>query len=196
MNAVGLEALSTFWDWAQSNCFQTGLQSLILFLKKLKSLLRAEGWYCYEQNQGFCPRSAESPNNCPFVYKESSGLKWCGYYRSEVDLEVYFQSVLARRGFQWSLHLWQNCSAGCFGTSPWHGIMLPELTGRGEGISGTNQNFCKVQQRYRTSHFLLFFFKTSSLREIEQPHHPQTWHAECEHAGLRAPNSSFSSSGF
>lgn len=131
------------WGWRHSapsgcNCFQMGLQSLILFLKKLKSLLRAEGWYCYEQNQGFCPRSAESPNNCPFVYKESSGLKWCGYYRSEVDLEVYFQTVLARSGFQWSLHLWQNCSAGCFGTSPWHGIMLPELTGRGEGISGTN----------------------------------------------------------
>lgn len=44
-----LKALSTFWDLAQNNCFQMGLQYLILVLKQLQSSVRREGWHCYEK---------------------------------------------------------------------------------------------------------------------------------------------------
>lgn len=96
-----LKALSTFWDLAQNNCFQMGLQYLILFLKQLESVLTREGWHCYEKNQGFCPHSAESLNNCPLIYKESSVHKWSGHCRFEKDLRVYFQAMpekLVRKG--------------------------------------------------------------------------------------------------
>lgn len=37
------KALSTFWDLVQNNCFQMGLQYLILFLKQLEFSLKREG---------------------------------------------------------------------------------------------------------------------------------------------------------
>lgn len=140
-----LKALSTFWDLAQNNCFQMGLQYLILVLKQLQSSVRREGWHCYEKKKsGILSSLSREPEQLPFDLERKLRAQVSWTLQIWDGFACLLSSCVWEAGGKESLsksppHLQQNCSAEWFGTSSYTSLCCSELTHKDEGASGINQ---------------------------------------------------------
>lgn len=123
-----LKALSTFWDLAQNNCFQMGLQYLILVLKQLQSSVRREGWHYYEKKKKKRIRDFVLPQQRAWTIAlwfrkkaqstselDTADLRWICMFTL-----VYAWEAGGKESLLKSPHLQQNCSAERFGISSLH----------------------------------------------------------------------------